>query len=80
MVGERFLSNLLVDGLAAPERMERIFALVDKDGDVEITLDEFRRAALNDPSLVNLLQFQGGMRFPRRRSVVDIALQSSIKK
>ena len=68
MVGEPYLSTLLVDGLAARQRMERIFARVDGDGDLIITLEEFKRAAGNDPSVVNLLQFQGGMRFPRRRS------------
>ena len=70
MVGEWFLSTLLVDGLSAPQRMERIFGKVDRDGDVLITFEEFRNAALVDPSVVNLLQFQGGMRFPRRRSSV----------
>ena len=68
MVGESYLSTLLVDGLAARQRMERIFARMDKDGDVSITFEEFCRAAQNDPSLLNLLQFQGGMSFPRRRS------------
>ena len=74
MVGEVYLSTLVVDGLAARQRMERIFGLIDKDGDVAITFEEFSNATKNDESLVNLLQFHGGMRFPRRKSSAASAL------
>ena len=68
MVGEPFLSTLLVDGLAARQRMERIFARMDKDGDVCITFEEFCKAVHGDATLLNLLQFGGKMSLPRRRS------------
>ena len=74
MVGEVYLSTLVIDDLAAHQRMERILGLIDKDGDVANTFEEFSNATKNDESLVNLLQLHGGMRFPRRKSSVAIAL------
>ena len=68
MVGKEHLSVLLVDGLAAQERMEKIFSKVDQDGDVSITFEEFQKAAYNDSSLLNLLQFKNCLISPRRKS------------
>ena len=68
MVGEVYLSTLVVDGLAARLRMERFFGLIDKDRDVAIPFEEFSSATKNNESLVNLIQFHGEMRFSRRKS------------
>ena len=56
MVGEKTLNQLLSDGLTPEQRVDHIFERMDKDGDEKITLSEFKTAAVEDPSLVMLLQ------------------------
>lgn len=59
MVGEKALSKIIKDGLNPEQRVDKIFKRIDKDGDEKITLNEFKKAAAEDPSLVMLLQING---------------------
>jgi len=55
MLGEN-TAEVLTDGLTPEQRTERIFSQMDKDGNDVITLEEFKLAARNDPSLMSLMQ------------------------
>lgn len=59
MVGEEMMQKVVTDGLSAQERVDRIFTRIDKNGDEQITVEEFKIAAGQDPSLVMLLQVGG---------------------
>ena len=56
MLGEKATEEVLTDGLSAEERTDRIFEQMDKDGDQKISLEEFEKAAFEDPSLMQLMQ------------------------
>ncbi|XP_002124848.2 hippocalcin-like protein 4 [Ciona intestinalis] len=60
MVGEEAMAKIVTDGLTAKQRVDRIFTRMDRDGDDQITVEEFRKAASEDLSLVMLLQVGGG--------------------
>ncbi|OPJ71683.1 hippocalcin-like protein 4 [Patagioenas fasciata monilis] len=56
MVGTVIMMRMNQDGLTPQERVDKIFAKMDKDKDDQITLEEFKEAAKSDPSIVLLLQ------------------------
>jgi len=56
LVGEKNVELITSDGLSAQQRVDRMFDVIDKDGDQQITVEEFRIAANMDPTLVILLQ------------------------
>lgn len=56
MVGSILAANMTQDDLTPEQRVDRIFAKMDKDHDEQITAEEFTIAAKEDPSLVMLLQ------------------------
>lgn len=56
MVGTAMMMRMSEDGLTPQQRVDRIFSRMDKDQNHEITLEEFKEAAKNDPSIVLLLQ------------------------
>uniref|UniRef100_H2YRY7 EF-hand domain-containing protein n=1 Tax=Ciona savignyi TaxID=51511 RepID=H2YRY7_CIOSA len=60
MVGVEAMAKIVTDGLTAQQRVDRIFSRMDRDGDEQITVDEFKKAASEDLSLVMLLQVGGG--------------------
>ncbi|CAK8690758.1 hippocalcin-like protein 4 [Clavelina lepadiformis] len=56
MVGKEKLEEVITDGLSPEQRVDRMFNIMDNDGDHQITLEEFKQAANKDPKLVMLLQ------------------------
>ncbi|KAG9330899.1 hypothetical protein JZ751_021802, partial [Albula glossodonta] len=56
MVGTVIMMRMNEDGLTPQQRVDKIFSKMDKDQNDEITLEEFKEAAKNDPSIVLLLQ------------------------
>ena len=56
MVGEESMKQVVTDGLSPQQRVDRLFERIDKNKDEKITLEEFKKAAAEDPNLVMLLQ------------------------
>lgn len=56
MGGETHKKKLEADGQTTEDRVDRMFARIDKDGDQSITVEEFKKAVLEDPSLVTIMQ------------------------
>lgn len=59
MVGSILAANMAHDNLTPEQRVDKIFSKMDKDHDDRITVEEFKLAAKEDPSLVMLLQLGG---------------------
>ena len=60
MIGENKIAEMASDELSPQQRVDDLFQRVDKDGNQKITLQEFKQAAKDDPSLVMLLHVNGG--------------------
>ncbi|KAI6225276.1 hypothetical protein M3Y99_01357700 [Aphelenchoides fujianensis] len=43
------------------KRVDRIFRMMDKNNDAQLTLDEFKEGAKNDPSIVHALSLYEGL-------------------
>ncbi|CAK8690759.1 unnamed protein product [Clavelina lepadiformis] len=56
LIGDRRIQEVLPNRLTAQQRADQIFSKMDKDGDENITLEEFKIAVSQDPSLVLLFQ------------------------
>jgi len=54
LVGKDAICNSEGETLTAQDRVNQIFSKMDKDGDRQITVEEFKVAANQDPSLLTL--------------------------
>ena len=52
--GKDVMCNSEGESLTAQDRVDQVFSKMDKDGDQQITLEEFTILANQDPSLVTL--------------------------
>uniref|UniRef100_A0A914H619 EF-hand domain-containing protein n=2 Tax=Globodera TaxID=31242 RepID=A0A914H619_GLORO len=59
MVGDSV--KLAEDDNSPEKRVDRIFAMMDKNNDAKLTLDEFKEGAKADPSIVHALSLYEGL-------------------